>query len=248
MRLKKQISHYYLLFCVVLCPTYAASSEANPVTEQDHLYSVKLRKAVEADDANWISTQISYPLDYLYEGHHKESKNRADFILAYHQIINAFVKKTIAMKALDDDRDLFKDDTGLMIGNGAIWFQQHHGTYRIIAVNNTPPVTSLPPQPICKTDPRVVEDCYTIHGTLTIMANGRPRLQPSGTKRLLGIADKLESGDDTSSFWPDEIDKKFSKNPNATINGTFSVCPFTHENPREMTFVCIDSAANLDEK
>ena len=41
----------------------------------------------------------------------------------------------------------------------------------------------------CKDNPRIVAQCFTVHGRLRIHANMRPYLWPVGTKRLLGISD-----------------------------------------------------------
>src|SRR5215469_1445078 len=40
----------------------------------------------------------------------------------------------------------------------------------------------------CKQDPRIIQQCFAVHGRLSVHANMRPYLWPIGTNRLLGVA------------------------------------------------------------
>src|SRR5215472_5616632 len=40
----------------------------------------------------------------------------------------------------------------------------------------------------CKQDPRIIQQCFAVHGRLSVHANMRPYLWPIRTNRLLGVA------------------------------------------------------------
>jgi len=90
----------------------------------------------------------------------------------------------------------------------------------------------------CKTNPRVVEACYSIRGVL-FYANGAPstRVIVVGTKRILGVPDE-ESG------MPDYM-SKLIPNFNDEVHGNFVVCPYSKTQAGHMQFVCIESGKNL---
>jgi hypothetical protein len=92
----------------------------------------------------------------------------------------------------------------------------------------------------CKDDPRVIEQCFTVHGRLTVHANMRPYLWPVGTKRLLGIADL-----NGTIIMPRELEAAFASDLNREASGDFEVCPFTRETAGRLRLVCIESVSRL---
>jgi hypothetical protein len=92
----------------------------------------------------------------------------------------------------------------------------------------------------CKDDARVIEQCFAVHGRLTVHANLRPYLWPAGTNRLLGIADP-----DGTSIMPPELDAAFASDPKLAAFGDFEVCPYTREVPGRLRLVCIASVSRL---
>lgn len=96
----------------------------------------------------------------------------------------------------------------------------------------------------CRSDPRVVGDCFPVRGRLHF-ANGNPALRMwiVGTKRLLGVRDDedlIVPANLAKCLVPDSGDA-FER----TTFGDFVVCPFTADRPGRMRMVCIESAANL---
>jgi len=75
-------------------------------------------------------------------------------------------------------------------------------------------------------------------------ANGAPtvRIWVVGTKRILGVSDRDCTVDGCSV--PTDVASKLSWDTD--LFGNFVVCPFTHDEPSVMRFVCVDSATNLE--
>jgi hypothetical protein len=97
--------------------------------------------------------------------------------------------------------------------------------------------------PKCKGNPKVIGDCYSVHGRLTTGADTiRLRLWPIGTKRMLGV---------TAGPIPDDMDDPILpqrlriNTGDDAIYADFEVCPFTPERKGEMQMVCIESATHL---
>ena len=87
----------------------------------------------------------------------------------------------------------------------------------------------------CKTDPDIVDACFTVHGRLDFW-NGNPtvRIWRVGTRRILGTRD-------------DPLPANLAKEMDWGVEawGDFTVCPFTKERPGVMRTVCIESAENV---
>jgi hypothetical protein len=88
----------------------------------------------------------------------------------------------------------------------------------------------------CKTDPDIVDACFTVHGRLSAW-NGSPtmRIWRAGTKRILGDHDD----------WP--LPEKLAEHMGWDVEawGDFEVCPFTKERPGAMQMVCIESVSHV---
>ena len=97
----------------------------------------------------------------------------------------------------------------------------------------------LPARP-CRTDPRVVGDCFEVRGRLNF-GNGNPalRMWRVGTKRYLGI------WDDEEPIVPANLGAVLGPGLGRTVFGDFLVCPFTAERAGWMRMVCIEAARNL---
>ena len=90
----------------------------------------------------------------------------------------------------------------------------------------------------CKTDPRVLGDCFRVHGRLGFY-NGNPsfRIWRIGTDRILGVQD------DEAPIVPDNVATHLSTH--TEIFADFVVCPFTVDQPGWMRRVCIESAEHI---
>jgi len=97
-----------------------------------------------------------------------------------------------------------------------------------IALGGVAAAETLP----CKQDPRIIQQCFAVHGRLSVHANMRAYLWPIGTNRLLGVAN------------PD-LERLFSVRIDRQVFGDFEVCPFTRRRPGIMQMVCIAGASNL---
>ena len=92
----------------------------------------------------------------------------------------------------------------------------------------------------CKDNPRIVAQCFTVHGRLRIHANMRPYLWPVGTKRLLGISDGQGN-----IVMPPELESDFASDLSKEAFGDFEVCPFTRQRPGRLQLVCIEEVSKL---
>ena len=88
--------------------------------------------------------------------------------------------------------------------------------------------------PQCKSNPKVVAACYTIHGRAQF-GSGTPTLRnwPNGTKRMLGVTAGPHADDAEDPICP----KEMLIDPNQVLFGDFEVCPFTPERKGEMQMV-----------
>lgn len=94
--------------------------------------------------------------------------------------------------------------------------------------------------PPCNQHPRIMQQCFTVHGRLSVHANMRPYLWPIGTNRLLGVASP-----DGAIIMPAELERLFAARIGRQVFGDFEVCPFTLRRPGVMQLVCIARATNL---
>lgn len=94
--------------------------------------------------------------------------------------------------------------------------------------------------PACKEDPRIVGQCFVVHGRLAVRANMRPYLWPVGTRRLLGIASP-----DGAIIMPAALQSLFAAHLERQAFGDFEVCPFTLQRPGIMQMVCIAAVTHL---
>jgi hypothetical protein len=100
----------------------------------------------------------------------------------------------------------------------------------------------------CATDEHVVDACFDVHGRLAIYADSRLYLWPIGTHRMLGVQYPPELGLEDLPL-PENVDNAVSTPSlyglTAWVYGDFRVCPFTHDEPGELRFVCIDRGSHL---
>jgi hypothetical protein len=88
----------------------------------------------------------------------------------------------------------------------------------------------------CKSDPDIVDACYTVHGRLSAW-NGTPtgRIWISGSKRILGVLDDFP--------YPSNLQEQVGWDVEAW--GDFEVCPFTKDRAGAMRMVCVESASHV---
>jgi hypothetical protein len=90
----------------------------------------------------------------------------------------------------------------------------------------------------CKDDPELVGPCFQLHGKLFV-ANGTPsaRILRLGTKRILGVSEYHKS------YMPDALEGRLTWDD--IVYGDYVLCPFSHEEPGKMQFVCIQSGSRV---
>jgi hypothetical protein len=94
----------------------------------------------------------------------------------------------------------------------------------------------------CRDDPKIVGQCFAVHGRVAFRANMRLYLWPIGTPRLLAISYPPEAQSEPP-FMPDNLRRLIDLEH--AVFGDFEVCPLSPERPGRLRFVCIQSASHL---
>jgi Carboxypeptidase regulatory-like domain len=106
-----------------------------------------------------------------------------------------------------------------------------------------PEDTAAGDEPYCKSNPKVIGACYSLHGRLSRGADTTGLwLWPVGTKRLLGVTGGPTLDGADTPIWPHNL--RFTSG-DEDIYANFEVCPFTPERKGVMQFVCIESASHV---
>jgi hypothetical protein len=94
-----------------------------------------LQEAVAKDDHGRVAAMIHYPITVRISGRKVKVQKSGDLLKQYTLVLNRRVKQAVAQQKVDD---LFVNWQGVMIGNGAIWFNQLNNSkeLRITAINN----------------------------------------------------------------------------------------------------------------
>ena len=105
-------------------------------------------------------------------------------------------------------------------------------------------VLAAPDPPRCKGSPKLVGDCYQVHGRI-YFSNGTPsiRIWKVGTKRILGVPHGEEDGDPEIAPLPKVIGN--TDILDYAVFADFVVCPLTKEKAGAMQMVCVESATHL---
>ena len=120
-------------------------SLAYEVTQEQIEFVNKLKNATKAEDKEWISSVIAYPVLVILEnGERTQIKDKFDFIKNYDTIFHANIKDAILKQEIGD---LFFNWQGLMVGHGQVWIweeakEKDIREFRIVTLNaHAPPVT-----------------------------------------------------------------------------------------------------------
>ena len=88
----------------------------------------------------------------------------------------------------------------------------------------------------CKSDPKAVASCFTVHGKMYNANRGSvARIWKIGTKRVLGVTRDL----------PESVAAYMGGDLDDVLYGDFLVCPYTKEKPGVMQLVCVESVKNV---
>jgi hypothetical protein len=94
--------------------------------------------------------------------------------------------------------------------------------------------------PACKSNPRVVGQCFTIHGRVRVVNGAGMVIWHIGTDRGLEVEDE--------ELIPSNLAKTMYGKGDAygrDVFGDFEVCPFTKRREGQMQMVCVESASRL---
>jgi hypothetical protein len=103
-------------------------------------------------------------------------------------------------------------------------------------------ITGIASAQSCKSNPKIIGACYTIHGSAALAANTvRIYLWPVGTHRMLGVTGGPILDDAIAPIFPPNL----KINLGERVYGDFEVCPFTPKREGHLQLVCIESATHL---
>lgn len=81
----------------------------------------EMQRAVSKNDVTWLANHMAYPLRVSHTNHLLIIKDAEEFRRNYKVVIDNIVKNAIACQKFDQ---LFVNSEGIMVGYGAIWFDQ----------------------------------------------------------------------------------------------------------------------------
>jgi hypothetical protein len=92
----------------------------------------------------------------------------------------------------------------------------------------------------CKDDPKIVGQCFKIHGRVRIGNGIGMTIWRIGTDRILAVGD-------VDIIIPRNLSDAFGKDNtyDRDVFGNFEVCPLTKSKEGEMQWVCVESASRL---
>lgn len=104
--------------------------------KNDHVVETfvqKFRKAVIAKDKVGVASMVRYPIDVNIGTKKVAIKNKAALIENYDQIFHSTLYEQIKSSV---PHNLFVKATGVMLGNGEVWFGLENNKISVIAINN----------------------------------------------------------------------------------------------------------------
>jgi len=89
--------------------------------------------SVKAGDKTKIAAMVLYPLNVNTDKGHRIVRNSSEFVKTYDQLFTPAIKRAIERQVPEC---LFANWQGVMIGDGAVWFEeQHNGSVKIKTLN-----------------------------------------------------------------------------------------------------------------
>lgn len=114
------------------------------------------------------------------------------------------------------------------------------GLVSLLGISSLVVADGVPVDPTkgCKTNPALVGECFSVRGRVSVY-NGTPavRIAPVDSKRLLGVIPS------ENEIMPSKLKEQLSSDQD--VYADLLVCPFSKQTPKQMQFVCIESAENI---
>jgi hypothetical protein len=137
---KKLVAITVFLVLSFVAPQSKADLHEFSISASDKTFFEQIRTAVLADDVEWFSEAVHYPIVLRPSNGEIKINNKKDFKKHATLVFTTLLKSTLQNQSPDS---LFKNWQGVMIGNGEIWFSKvgektENGivwTYRIIGIN-----------------------------------------------------------------------------------------------------------------
>ncbi len=114
------------------------------------------------------------------------------------------------------------------------------GLVGLLGISSLVTADGVPVDPAkgCKTNPALVGECFSVRARVSVYS-GTPavRIAPVNSKRLLGVIPS------ENEIMPSMLKAQLS--PDQDVYADLLVCPFSKQAPKQMQFVCIESAENV---
>jgi hypothetical protein len=192
----------FLLFTSVA--VQSEEFDMNPVTPADMAFCEQLKKAVSSDDVEWLSGAVSYPLRIKLEGGHLTLENKDDFKKHSAVVLTPYVKSAVQNQSTNS---LFKNWRGVVIGQGAVWFElitekTNNGAqwrYRIIGINSEDPAVKGRTSKASSEPPAIADEALWTTELVHYDAGSEwaiyPAVEPVERKRMADILRSIHSKD-----------------------------------------------------
>lgn len=138
---QKFVAVLWVFFLVTRPVCSNATNGVNDLVPEDMAFFAALRRAVRDDDRRWIANHVWFPLNYRANGVRTSIKTENNFLRKYEVIFSLKVRNAIEAQTPEN---LFKNDHGIMVGNGELWFDRFRNPslpkgrwkYGILGINN----------------------------------------------------------------------------------------------------------------
>lgn len=98
-----------------------SQTEMYPITTSDKAFFESIRNAILANDVEWLSIAVSYPIVLRSSKGEFKLENKGDLKARFTLIATPRVKSVVRNES---PASLFKNWQGVMVGNGEIWFSE----------------------------------------------------------------------------------------------------------------------------
>lgn len=141
MKLLSALLGLHLLFSAPCASGSARIAQASiySITPRDAEFLDALKDAILRDNRAWVAERISYPLRVNGEGGAREIRDASELLENFERVFTGKVRSAILAQ---DAARLFRNWSGMMIGNGEVWFEavaldgKEFKDHFILAINN----------------------------------------------------------------------------------------------------------------
>ena len=108
--------YFLAAICIFL---FSYSSYGYELSQEEVGFVKSLQMALELDNRNWVSENVSYPLKVTTQSGEKIINNKEELLSDFEAVFNCEIKKAVKQQDLNN---IFSNWQGLMLGSdGQVW-------------------------------------------------------------------------------------------------------------------------------